>query len=57
MAQRKQKDWLELCTAVAHETDSNKLSSLVRELIMALDEREQNWRSPIDSFCDSRAVA
>jgi hypothetical protein len=57
MARRKQKDWRELCIAVAHETDSNKLGSLVQELIMALDEREQNWRSLIDPFCDSRAVA
>ena len=57
MAQRKQKDWRELCTAVAHETDSNKLGSLVQELIKALDERDQDWRSPIDPFRDSRAVA
>jgi hypothetical protein len=57
MAQRKQKDWRELCAAVAHETDSNKLGSLVQELIKALDEREQNWRSPLDPFRDSRAVA
>jgi len=57
MAQRNQKDWRELCTAVANETDSNKLGSLVQELIKALDERDQNWRSPIDPFSDSRAVA
>jgi uncharacterized NAD(P)/FAD-binding protein YdhS len=57
MAQRNQKDWRELCTAVANETDSNKLGSLVQELIKALDERDQNWRSPIDPFRDSRAVA
>jgi hypothetical protein len=57
MAQRNQKDWRELCAAVANETDSNKLGLLVRELIKALDEREQNWRSPIDPFRDSRAVA
>jgi hypothetical protein len=42
MAQRNQKDWRELCTAVANETDSNKLGSLVQELIKALDERDQN---------------
>ena len=57
MAQRKQKDWRELCTAVANETDPIKLGSLVQELVKALDEREQNWRSPIDPFRDSRAVA
>jgi hypothetical protein len=56
MAQRKQRDWRELCTAVANETDSNKLGSLVQELIEALDP-EQNWRSPIDPFRNSRAVA
>ena len=57
MAQRNRKDWRELCAAVANETDSNKLGSLVQELIKALDERGQNWRSPIDRFRDSRAVA
>jgi hypothetical protein len=44
MAQRNQKDWRELCTAVANETDSNKLGFLVQELIKALDEIQQNWR-------------
>ena len=57
MAQRNQKDWRELCAAVANETDSNKLGPLVQELIKALDEREQNWRSPIDPFRDSRVRA
>ena len=57
MAQRNQKDWRELCAAVANETDSNKLGPLVQELIKALDERDHNWRSPIDPFRDSRAVA
>jgi hypothetical protein len=57
MAQRNQKDWRELCTAVANETDSNKLGSLVQKLMKALDECDQNWRSPIDRFRDSRAVA
>jgi hypothetical protein len=57
MAQRNQKDWRKLCAAVANETDSNKLGSLVQELIKALDEREQNWRSRIDPFRESRAAA
>jgi hypothetical protein len=56
MAQRNRKDWRELCTAVANETDSNQLGSLVQELIRALDERDQNWRSPIDPFPD-RSIA
>ncbi len=57
MTQRNQKDWRELCAAVANETDSNKLSLLVQELIKALDENEQNWRSRIDPCRESRAVA
>ena len=57
MAQRNQKDWRELCAAVANETDTNKLGPLVQELIKALDEHELNWRSPIEPFRDSRAIA
>jgi hypothetical protein len=37
MADGMQKDWRELCVAVTNETDSTKLSSLVQELIEALD--------------------
>ena len=42
-----QKDWRELCLAVTNETDSTKLSSLVQELIEALDSRQQTWRHNI----------
>jgi hypothetical protein len=56
MAERNQKDWRELCAAVANETDSKKLGSLVQELIKALDETEQNWRSHKDSFRDNRSA-
>ena len=56
MAQRNQKDWRELCTAVANETDSNNLGFLVQELIKALDEGEQNWRPRIDPFGNTRAA-
>jgi hypothetical protein len=42
MDERNQRDWRELCVAVANETDSMKLGSLVQELITALDEGEQN---------------
>ena len=42
-----QKDWRELCVAVTNESDSMKLSSLVQELIEALDEGERSWRHPI----------
>jgi hypothetical protein len=39
-----QKDWSELCVAVTTESDSTKLSSLVRELIEALERGERSWR-------------
>jgi hypothetical protein len=45
MAERNQKDWRELCTAVVNETDSNKLRSLVQKLVEAL---VQNRRPRID---------
>jgi len=35
-----QKDWRELCVAVTNETDSTRLTSLVRELSEALDRGE-----------------
>jgi len=47
MAGCKQRDWRELCAAVANETDSNKLNALVPELIRALDEGERSWRQPL----------
>ena len=49
-----QRDWRELCAAVTNETDSEKLDSLVQELIRALDEGEREWRHAI---CSSNAVA
>lgn len=44
MADSMQRDWRELCVAVTNESDSGKLSSLVQELIEALDRGERNWR-------------
>ena len=44
MADGMQKDWRELCVAVTAESDSTKLSSLVRELIEALERGERSWR-------------
>jgi hypothetical protein len=44
MADGLQKDWRELCVAVTNESDSTKLSSLVQQLIEALDQRERIWR-------------
>jgi hypothetical protein len=42
-----QKDWRELCASVTTERDSTKLTSLVQELIEALDKGERSWRHPI----------
>jgi hypothetical protein len=44
MADGMQKDWREVCVAVTTESDSTKLSSLVRELIEALERGERSWR-------------
>ena len=44
MADGMQKDWRELCVAVTNESDSTKLTSLVQELIEALDKGERTWR-------------
>jgi len=49
MADGMQKDWRELCVAVTNERDSTKLTSLVQELIEALDRGERRWRTPITS--------
>jgi uncharacterized protein YllA (UPF0747 family) len=40
MSESNQKDRRELCAAVASENDSEKLDSLVEELIRALDDRQ-----------------
>jgi len=60
MAERNQKDWRELCAAVTNEVDSEKLDSLVQELIKALDEGEREWRhaiSPPNTIAANRKVA
>jgi hypothetical protein len=54
MAGHKQRDWRELCAAATNETDSEKLDSLVQELIKALDEGEREWR---DAICSPNAIA
>lgn len=46
MADGMQKDWRELCVAVTNENDSAKLTSLIEELIEALDRGERRWRQP-----------
>ena len=47
MADGMQRDWRELCAAVANESDSTKLSSLIQELIEALDEGKRSWRHTV----------
>ena len=42
-----QRDWRELWAAVTNESDSTKLSSLVQELIEALDEGERSWHPTV----------
>lgn len=54
MADRVPKDWRELCTEVTNESDSTKLSSLVEELIEALDKGERSWRH---TLCPPDAIA
>ena len=54
MADGMQRDWRELCVAVTNESDSTKLSSLVQELIEALDKGERCWRPAV---CPSDALA
>ncbi len=44
MADGMEKDWRELCVAVTRESDSTKLTSLVQQLIEALDRGERSWR-------------
>ena len=53
MADGTQKDWRELCVAVTNERDSTKLSSLVEELIEALDKCERSWRP---NSCPQRRI-
>ena len=44
MADGMQKDGRELCAAVTNQSDSTQLTSLVQELIEALDQGERSWR-------------
>ena len=41
MAESKKRDWRELCAAVAKEPDSEKVVSLVHQILRALDECDQ----------------
>ncbi len=57
MADGMRYDWRELCVAVTNESDSTKLTSLVQELIEALDKGERSWREvipPSDAIATNR---
>ena len=51
-----QKDWRELCIAVTNESDSTKLSSLVQELIEALDKANEAGVTPFSRPTQSRRI-
>jgi hypothetical protein len=60
MADDMRRDWHELCAAVTNESDHTKLSSLVQELIEALDKGERSWRHAIprsDAIATNREAA
>ena len=60
MADGMKKDWRELCVAVTNESDSTKLTSLVQELIEALDSGERSWCHsipPSDAIAANREAA
>jgi len=46
MAERTRKDWRELCAAAAEEPDPDKLVSLVKQIIQAIDRRNQGSSPP-----------
>lgn len=41
MPESKGKDWRELCAAASEETDSEKLSSLINQILQAFDDHDQ----------------
>ena len=42
MAESKGKDWRELCAEAAQEPDSDKLISLVNQILQAFDEKDDH---------------
>jgi hypothetical protein len=46
MAASNGKDWRELCAAVTVERDSDKLFSLVTQILQVFDERDQKLMRP-----------
>ncbi len=57
MADGMQKDWRELCVAVTNEGDSTKLTSLVQELIEALDRANEARDTPIPPLTQSQRIS
>jgi hypothetical protein len=41
MNQGNRRDWREICEEVLHETDQDRLNSLLQELLDALEDRER----------------
>jgi hypothetical protein len=52
MPDPRQEDWRELCAAAAKEPDSDKLFSLVNQILKAFDDRQEGSKSsePIDEL-------
>ena len=46
MAEQNSKDWRELCAAAAREFDSEKLSSLVEQILQELDHCDRQVAVP-----------
>jgi hypothetical protein len=46
MAASTEKDWRELCAAATVERDSEKLFSLVNQILQVFDDRDQKLMSP-----------
>jgi hypothetical protein len=56
MAGGMQRDWRELCVAVTNESDSTKLSSLVQELIEALERANEAGVTPFARLTQSPRI-
>jgi hypothetical protein len=55
MAQRNGKDWRALCAAAVEEPDSEKVVSLVNQIIQALDDHDQGAVLSIRALRGSRS--
>jgi len=49
---QKRLHWRDLCMVAAEERDSDKLASLVRQIIQAIDERNQSRQLRLSSESD-----